>query len=186
MNTLNLDAEPKLDDQLVPIRVGDLKAIMSAIQALDTGIVTARAAPQLFHKVRGTTYAEVGTVTVQCDTVIHDMDELVLYRSDEDGSFFARSRKEIDDGRFRLYNHERLETDDLMRASVTVGGGHLVFGSIEALGRVQTALLAPSKAEGEETSINYALMNRLEKAEALNTALREKLRQMANIMAGTE
>lgn len=66
------------------------------------------------HKKRGTTYTEVGTGSLQAsDGVIGDGEFLVIYRSDTDGSLWARPFNEFHDGRFEALSPapvERRET----------------------------------------------------------------------------
>jgi hypothetical protein len=52
------------------------------------------------HKKRGTTYTEIGRGKAQAEAGIFDMANVVIYRSDDDGSLWARSSVEFLDGRF--------------------------------------------------------------------------------------
>lgn len=52
------------------------------------------------HKKRGTTYTDLGSAMIQSDVPLTDMDEVVIYRSEHDGSLWARRRSEFHDGRF--------------------------------------------------------------------------------------
>jgi hypothetical protein len=54
------------------------------------------------HKKRGTTYTEIGRARLQQSGQFGptEGDELVIYRSDTDGSLWARATSEFMDGRF--------------------------------------------------------------------------------------
>jgi hypothetical protein len=54
------------------------------------------------HRTRGTTYTEVGRASLQKSSrfELHDNDEMVVYRSDDDGSLWCRLSTEFEDGRF--------------------------------------------------------------------------------------
>ena len=54
---------------------------------------------QFRHKKRGTDYALVGTLTVQCETPLKDGDEVLTY-IDETGRMWGRRGPEFFDGRF--------------------------------------------------------------------------------------
>lgn len=54
------------------------------------------------HKKRGTTYEIIAIAKLQYSGRLDDMTEMVVYRSDSDGSLWVRSEKEFKDGRFEL------------------------------------------------------------------------------------
>ena len=56
--------------------------------------------PRYRHVKTGGTYQIVGYARLQSATPICDYADLVLYRSDADGSIWARGRNEFMDGRF--------------------------------------------------------------------------------------
>lgn len=61
------------------------------------------AAPKRWrHVERGTTYTEIerGKLQKTPSSFLYDMDEVVVYRADADGSLWVRSAREFDDGRF--------------------------------------------------------------------------------------
>ena len=58
------------------------------------------APPRWRHKKRQTTYTEVGRGKLQVMTDAMDMEPLVIYRCEEDGSLWARPVSEFEDGRF--------------------------------------------------------------------------------------
>lgn len=57
--------------------------------------------PKWYHKKRGTRYTEFANPRLQTDSPckLRDMEELVLYRA-ADGTWWVRSKKEFEDGRF--------------------------------------------------------------------------------------
>lgn len=52
------------------------------------------------HLKRGTTYRLVGQARVQTDVPLADMDEVTVYRCEQNGDLWARRRDEFEDGRF--------------------------------------------------------------------------------------
>jgi hypothetical protein len=54
------------------------------------------------HKKRGSTYIEIGRGKLQSNdpTGLGDMQPMVVYRSEADGSLWVRPEDEFDDGRF--------------------------------------------------------------------------------------
>lgn len=60
------------------------------------------------HIKRGTLYSVLGPAKLQVEpgVVLQDMDELVVYASETDGTMWVRSKKEFDDGRFEIYTHD--------------------------------------------------------------------------------
>lgn len=53
------------------------------------------------HKKRGSTYTEIGRGTMQCSAnALIDMQPVVIYRSEHDGSLWVRGVVEFEDGRF--------------------------------------------------------------------------------------
>lgn len=52
------------------------------------------------HLKRGSTYSLVGDGRVQTEVPLRDMDEVVIYRSEEDGTLWVRPPTEFHDGRF--------------------------------------------------------------------------------------
>jgi hypothetical protein len=54
---------------------------------------------RLRHLKRGTTYVEIGHALVQCDTSLTDMADVIVYRSETDGSLWVRPPDEVQ-GRF--------------------------------------------------------------------------------------
>lgn len=55
------------------------------------------------HKKRGTTYVEIGRASLQTSPPTYflaDHDEMVIYRSEADGSLWCRATAEFEDGRF--------------------------------------------------------------------------------------
>jgi hypothetical protein len=59
------------------------------------------------HRKRGTTYTIEGSAHLQTDTPLSDMAELIVYRSDHDGSLWVRPTTEFNDGRFDLLEEPR-------------------------------------------------------------------------------
>lgn len=56
------------------------------------------------HRKRGTTYWVHGYGRLQTDVPIADMTEVVVYRSEDDGSIWVRPVREFEDGRFKVLN----------------------------------------------------------------------------------
>jgi hypothetical protein len=56
--------------------------------------------PRWRHRVRGSTYQEIGRAEVQASRVVVEGDTVVVYRSVDDGKLWARPPDEFDDGRF--------------------------------------------------------------------------------------
>lgn len=52
------------------------------------------------HKKRGTTYTEIGRGKMQSEMRPLDMEPVVIYRADADGSLWVRLAEEFEDGRF--------------------------------------------------------------------------------------
>lgn len=52
------------------------------------------------HKKRGSTYRIIGAGTIQTAVPLVDMEPVVIYQSEHDGSLWARSPAEFHDGRF--------------------------------------------------------------------------------------
>ncbi len=76
------------------------------------------------HKKRGTAYTEVGTGSLQAsDGVIGDGEFLVIYRSDTDGSLWARPFNEFHDGRFEALSPAPVERREAI-AQVFLTGMH--------------------------------------------------------------
>lgn len=60
------------------------------------------------HKKRGTTYDVLGVARVQASTSrLHEGDQVVVYRSTENGLMFVRRTREFNDGRFEKVCDER-------------------------------------------------------------------------------
>lgn len=76
------------------------------------------------------------------------------------------------------------EEGNLLGASLTVGNGLQVYGTMEALGRVQNYILAPSKHPVEQADTNKALARALTQTEALLLAANDKIRELTNLMMG--
>ena len=67
----------------------------------------ARGAERYRHKKSGTTYELAGLATVQAATgPIEEGEQVVVYRSEQDGRLWAREQGEFSDGRF-----ERLDAE---------------------------------------------------------------------------
>ena len=64
--------------------------------------------PERFrHKKRGTTYAVIGTATVQASGApIAEAELVVVYRAESDGALWVRRQSEFHDGRFELLQPE--------------------------------------------------------------------------------
>lgn len=76
---------------------------MAPVHQARAAIAAAEGAPPVNrwrHKKRGSTYTEVGRGQLQTDQPIHDMEPMVIYRSEHDGSLWARPVSEFEDGRF--------------------------------------------------------------------------------------
>lgn len=52
------------------------------------------------HLKRGTEYEVIGTARLQSAKPVRDMDPVVVYRADKDGTLWARAEGEFCDGRF--------------------------------------------------------------------------------------
>jgi hypothetical protein len=52
------------------------------------------------HKKRGSTYAEIGEGRIQTSEPLTDHAEVVIYRSEDDGELWVRTKSEFHDGRF--------------------------------------------------------------------------------------
>lgn len=60
------------------------------------------------HVRRGTIYTEVGRAKLQTNgSVFSDMQPIVVYRSEGDGSLWVRSTEEFEDGRFERLDESR-------------------------------------------------------------------------------
>lgn len=68
-------------------------------------------------------------------------------------------------------------------ASLTVGGGLVVYGSIDALARVQQYILLPSKHPIERHDVNVNLARNLQVAEDLLKAAYEKIGELSVLLA---
>lgn len=75
------------------------------------------------------------------------------------------------------------EEGNLLGASLTVGNGLSVFGDIEALGRVQSYILAASRHPVEQSDTNRALAKALVNCEALLDAANRKVEELTKLMA---
>ena len=75
------------------------------------------------------------------------------------------------------------EEGNLLGASLTVGHGLSVFGSMEALGRVQNYILVASGHPVEQADVNRQLAKALVTTEALLLAANDKVRELADLMA---
>ena len=67
-------------------------------------------------------------------------------------------------------------------ASLTVGNGLVVYGSIEALGRVQQYLLLPSKHPVEDADVKRRLARDLQAAEALLAAAHLRIAELSAML----
>lgn len=76
------------------------------------------------------------------------------------------------------------EEGNLLGSALTVGGGLSVYGSIEALGRVQNFILASSRHPIEERDTNRQLAKALVNAEALLDAANRKIEELTKLMMG--
>lgn len=74
------------------------------------------------------------------------------------------------------------EEGNLLGAAVTVGGGHQVYGTIEALGRVTMAILVSSKHPVEADDNRKAYARALADAEAQLFAAKNKIEELTNLM----
>ena len=75
------------------------------------------------------------------------------------------------------------EEGNLLGASLTVGNGLSVFGSMEALGRVQSYILASSRHPVEQADTNRQLAKALVTTEALLLAAQDKVEELTKLMA---
>lgn len=104
----------------------------------------------------------------------------------ENGDFKRQPDKEFKELSKRAanlgYQMVSNEEGNLLGTSLTVGNGLQVYGSIEALGRVQNYILAPSKHPVEEADTNKALARALTQTEALLLAANDKIRELTNLM----
>ena len=75
------------------------------------------------------------------------------------------------------------EEGNLLGASLTVGHGLSVFGSMEALGRVQNYILVASRHPVEQADVNRQLAKALVTTEALLLAASDKVRELTDLMA---
>lgn len=88
--------------------------------------------PQHRHRRRGTVYNEIGTVMVQSThRSLRDEDVLVLYRSVDDGAWYARPADEFGDGRFEPGAALSAYQEAVTR--VTHEGERLSYGTVEAV-----------------------------------------------------
>lgn len=76
------------------------------------------------HKVRGTTYTMVGEAKVQTSGVLRDFDEVVVYKSQKDGSLWVRGRDEFHDGRFELVGHEYEKPVEAIQFALSLDDDH--------------------------------------------------------------
>ena len=67
-------------------------------------------------------------------------------------------------------------------ASLTVGNGLVVYGSMEALGRVQQYILLPSKHPVEDADVKRGLARDLQAAEALLAAAHLRIAELSTML----
>jgi len=80
---------------------------------------------------------------------------------------------------YQLVSNEQAEA---LGASLTVGNGLVVHGSIEALGRVQQYLLLPSKHPVEDADVKRGLARDLQAAEALLAAAHLRIAELSAML----
>lgn len=81
----------------------DAAAMWTEVEAPPTaGPIPEAGARRWRHKKRGSTYVEIGHAKLQTTppNTLADYDEMVIYRSEADGSLWCRARSEFEDGRF--------------------------------------------------------------------------------------
>ena len=67
-------------------------------------------------------------------------------------------------------------------ASLTVGNGLVVYGSMEALGRVQQYILLPSKHSVEDSDVKRGLARDLQATEALLEAANKRIVELSAML----
>lgn len=80
---------------------------------------------------------------------------------------------------YQLVSDEQAEA---LGASLTVGNGLVVHGSIEALGRVQQYILLPSKHPVEDADVKRGLARDLQAAEALLAAAHLRIAELSAML----
>ena len=80
---------------------------------------------------------------------------------------------------YQLVSNEQAEA---LGASLTVGNGLVVHGSIEALGRVQQYILLPSKHPVEDSDVKCGLARDLQATEALLEAANKRIAELSAML----
>lgn len=102
------------------------------------------------------------------------------FKAAQDKEFAELSKRAANLG-YQIVSNEE---GNLLGSALTVGGGLSVYGSIEALGRVQNFILATSRHPIEERDTNRQLAKALVNAEALLDAANRKVEELTKLMMG--
>lgn len=138
------------DDRAISARVQ--KALQASLGLLLENL----SRPRRTHRKRGGTYSLYGLGAVQSERPLLDGDAIVLYRSDADGSWWARPPLEMYDGRFAC-TPEAVESHDPYAVTVFFAGPDLEIEvmldarqreMVRLLGRLELTAPYPADIDG--------------------------------------